>query len=56
MLSLRLPFLLVSPRFDELYIALGCRFAWDIFTIAQQDRPSPEPGPLPLEPGPEPWF
>ena len=35
---------------DVLYIALGCRFALDIFTTAQQDRPSPEPNPLPLEP------
>ena len=26
---------------DVLYIALGCRFALDIFTIAQQYRPSP---------------
>ena len=40
----------------ELYIALGCRFVVDIFTIAQQERPSPEPDPLPLEPGLEPWF
>ena len=30
---------------DELYIALGCRFAWDIITIARQDGPSPEPDP-----------
>ena len=31
---------------DELMVALGCRFAVDIFTIAQQDRPHPEPDPL----------
>ena len=41
---------------DELYISLGCRFALDMFTIAQQDRPSPEPDPLPSEPDLEPWF
>ena len=41
---------------DELKIALCCRFALDIFTIAQQDRPSPDPFPLPLDPGLEPWF
>ena len=32
---------------DVLYIALGCRFALDIFTIAQQYRPSQD-----LEPPP----
>ena len=26
---------------DELTVALSCRFALDIFTIAQQDRPRP---------------
>ena len=42
---------------DELKIALGCRFALDIFTIAQQDRPS-SPGldHLPLDPNLEPYF
>ena len=30
---------------DELMVALVCRFALDIFTIAQQDRPHPEPDP-----------
>ena len=25
---------------DELMVALGCRFALDIFTITQQDRPT----------------
>ena len=55
MLTLRRLFLLVSPV-DELYIALGCRFTLDIFNIAQQERPSLEPDPLPLEPGLEPWF
>ena len=41
---------------DELKTALGCRFAMDIFTIAQQDRPSPDPVPLPLDPHLEPSF
>ena len=41
---------------DELKMALGCRFALDIFTVAQQDRPSPDPVPLPLDPGLEAWF
>ena len=33
---------------DELMVALGCRFALDVFTIAQQGRPFAEPAPLPL--------
>ena len=38
------PALLVGlSEVDELNMALGCSFALDIFTIAQQDRPSPEP-------------
>ena len=41
---------------DELMIALGCRFALDIFTIAQQDPPPPVPGPLPHDPGFAHWF
>ena len=46
---------------DKLKIALGYRFALDIFTNAQQDRPSPDPVPLPLDPGlespgSEPWL
>ena len=36
---------------DELMIALGCRFALDIFTIAQQDRPPPVPVSPPHDPG-----
>ena len=28
---------------DELMVASSCRFALDIFTVAQQDRPRPEP-------------
>ena len=32
-------------------IALGCKFALDIFTNTQQDRPPPDPVPLPLDPG-----
>ena len=32
---------------DVLYIALGCRFALDIFTVAQQYRPLPDLEPLP---------
>ena len=34
---------------EVLYIALGCTFALDVFTIAQQYRPSPDLGPLPLD-------
>ena len=41
---------------DELKTELGCVFALVIFTIAQQDRPSPDPVPLPLDPGLDPWF
>ena len=42
---------------DELKIALGCTgLPWTSCTVAQQDRPSPDPGPLPLDPGLEPWF
>ena len=41
---------------DELMIALGCRFALNIFTIAQQDRPPPVPVPLPHDPGFAHWF
>ena len=51
------PALLASlSEVDELNMALGCRFALDIFTIAQQDRPSPDTVPLPLDPGLEPCF
>ena len=41
---------------DELNLALGCRFALDILTVAQQDRPSPDHVPLPLDFGLEPWL
>ena len=36
---------------DELMVARGCRFALDVFTIAQQDRPLPDPVPLAHDPG-----
>ena len=35
---------------DVLHIALGCRFALDIFTISQQYSPAPDLEPLPLDP------
>ena len=41
---------------DELYIALGCRSALDIFTIAQRYRPSPDLEPLPLDAELDPWL
>ena len=41
---------------EELMVALGCRFAFDIFTIAQQDRLLPDPAPLPHHPGFALWF
>ena len=41
---------------DQLHKALGCRVALDIFTIAQQDRPSPEPDPPPFDAELEPWL
>ena len=41
---------------DVLYIALGCRFALDIFTTAQQYRPSPDLEPLPHDAELEPWL
>ena len=34
---------------DVLHIALGCRFALDIFSIPQQYSPTPEHETLPLE-------
>ena len=33
-----------------LHIALGCRFALDIFTISQQYSPTPDHEPLPHDP------
>ena len=41
---------------DELMVALSCRFALDIFTFAQQDRPFPEPDLLAHDPGSGLWF
>ena len=35
---------------DVLHIALGCRFALDIFTISQQFSPTPDHEPLPHDP------
>ena len=35
---------------DVLHIALGCRFALDIFTISQQHSPTPVHEPLPHDP------
>ena len=35
---------------DVLHIALGCRFALDIFTISQQHSPTPDHEPLPHHP------
>ena len=37
-------------------VALSCRFALDIFTVAQQDQPHPEPNPLAHDPGCDLWF
>ena len=37
---------------DELIFALGCRFASDVFTAAQKDRPLPVPTPLARDPRP----
>ena len=41
---------------DVLHIALGCRFALDIVTIAQQYRPSPDLELLPLDAELKPWL
>ena len=35
---------------DVLHIALGCRFALDIFTISQQPSSTPNHEPLPHDP------
>ena len=35
---------------DVLHIALGCRFALDIFAISQPLSPTPDPEPLPYDP------
>ena len=45
------PTLLVGlSEIDVLHVALGCRFALDIFTISQQHSPTPDPEPLPHDP------
>ena len=36
---------------DELTVALSCRLALDIFTVAQQYQPLPEPDLLVHDPG-----
>ena len=41
---------------DEHMVALGCRFALDIFAIAQQDRHSLDPVLLAHDPGFALWF
>ena len=35
---------------DVLRIALGCRFALEMFTISQCHSPAPDPEPLPYDP------
>ena len=40
---------------DELMVALGCRFALDILTVAQQDWPPPVPVTLAHDPGHALW-
>ena len=40
---------------DVLHMALGCRFALDIFTISQQYSPAPDHEPLPHDPEPLPF-
>ena len=40
---------------DELMVALGCRFALDVFTSALQDRPLADPDPPPHDPGHALW-
>ena len=39
------------PELNELMAALSCRFALDIVTVAQQDRPHLEPDLLAHDPG-----
>ena len=41
---------------DELMVALSCRFALDIFNIAQQDWSRPEPDLLAHDSGCDLWF
>ena len=51
------PALLADLReLDELMVALPCRFALDIFTIAEQDWPRLEPDLLAHDPGCDLWF
>ena len=40
---------------DELKVALGCRVALDVFTVAQQDYPLADQGSLICGPGPALW-
>ena len=40
---------------DELMVALGCRFALDVFTIAQQDYPLADHNSLNHDPGRALW-
>ena len=40
---------------DELMVDLSCRFALEIFTIAQRDRSLPEPDRLAHDPGCDLW-
>ena len=45
-----LPVLEGLTEVDVLHIALGCRFALDIFTISQRHFPTPDHEPLPHDP------
>ena len=50
MLTLRPTLLEGLTDVDVLHIALGCRFALDIFAISQQHSPTPDHEPLPDDP------
>ena len=41
---------------DELMVALGCMFALDFLSVAQQERPPSEPDLLAHDPGHALWF
>ena len=49
-LTLRPTLLEGLTEVDVLHIALGCRFALDIFTISQRHSPTPDHEPLPHDP------